>query len=72
MPERQAKPMTEKQAVRLAMAALEQQRHAIAVDAELADKYHATYPAAISASQKRKKINQALEALNGLAERLSK
>jgi hypothetical protein len=60
-----------KQAVTLAIQALEEQRHGLAVEANLADKFGATYPAAVNASAKRKKINEAIEVFNQELEELN-
>ena len=61
-----AREMTRKQALRLAIQALEAEKHKLAVDANFADRLHATYPQAISASKKRKKIIEAIEILEAM------
>lgn len=55
--------MTYDHAVHMAVEALQDRIRALAVDANLHDLYHANHPAAITASQKRVEIREAIKAL---------
>jgi hypothetical protein len=65
------KSITRNKALRMAIEALESQRHAVAVDANLHDVYGADYPAAVSASKKRTEIEQAIEIIKAISIQLS-
>lgn len=65
------KPITRKKALSMAVKALEQQRQHLAVDANMHDLYKADYPAAVSASQRRAEINQAIDLIKDISKGLS-
>lgn len=55
--------MTHARAIVLAIAAMQREIRALAVEANLCDQMGATYPAAVNASKRRKELQQAIEAL---------
>ena len=56
--------MTEKAARRLAVAEMKKALHRLAVDANLADHYGATYREAVSASRQSVKLREAIAVLS--------
>jgi len=58
--------MSTNRAISEAIQALKTEVRRIAVDANLAENFGATYPAAISASKRRKELNQAIQILEEL------
>lgn len=56
--------MTHAQARRIAIEAIEAQIKALAIDANMAERLGATYPAAVKASQRRKELRAAIVKLN--------
>jgi hypothetical protein len=62
--------MTPERALVLALAAVRQQIQALAVDANLAEKYGADYPAAIRASKTRAELRAALAELLKLRDQI--
>jgi len=55
--------MTYQHATKLALECVDKELHSLAVHANLADWYEADYPAAISASKRRKELKRAIEVL---------
>jgi hypothetical protein len=59
------------QALKMAIAALEESRHKIAVDANLCDIYGAQHSTAIHASERRQLINKAIRTLMDMKDLLN-
>lgn len=57
--------VTQQQAVRLAVQAMERRRRQLAVDADLFETYGADYPAARRAASERRALKRAIETLQG-------
>lgn len=55
--------MTYKQAVKMAIACVEKERHSLAVDANLANLFGAKYPHAMKASKRRKELEEVIRIL---------
>ena len=55
--------MTYARAITIAIAAIEEQIKRLAVQANLADQYHADTPACIQASERRRVLREAVQAL---------
>ncbi len=55
--------MTRDRAITLAIAALEKEIKALAVQANLEDMYHSGIPACVQASQRRKELREAIAVL---------
>lgn len=55
--------MKYEQAIKLAIACVEKEIHDLAIDANLAELYSATFPHALDAAKKRKLLREAVAAL---------
>lgn len=64
--------ITDAQALRLGIAALEEIIQSISTDANICDLLGATYPQAINASRQREKLREAIARLEAMSKRKTK